>query len=38
MVALSRLLISFLSLYGLTSRNARRGRPAPIMIGRSGLT
>lgn len=37
MVVLSRLLISFLSLYGLTSRPERRGRPAPIMIGRSGL-
>ncbi len=37
MGALSRLLLSFLSLYGFTSRTERRSRPAPIMIGRSGL-
>ena len=30
-------LLSFLSLYGFTSRTERRGRPAPILIGRSGL-
>ena len=37
MVVLSRLLYSFLSLYGFTSRTGRRSRPAPILIGRSGL-
>jgi len=29
--------MSFLSLYGFASRSERRGRPAPVLIGRSGL-
>lgn len=37
MVVLSRLLYSFLSLYGFSRRAERRGRPGPILIGRSGL-
>lgn len=37
MVVVSRLLLSFLSLYGLTRRNTRRTRPGPILIGRSGM-
>ncbi len=37
MVALSRLLYSFLSLYGFASRTERRSRLAPISIGRAGL-